>query len=254
MEEKRELNKLRGKLTKLQEEAEQEAREQAARSSWGTYLASFVTGSPRETAEVKVERERRLLNKRAAQRIQEQLLEKQQSKVRNLETCLQYLDGQITEIQSEIRRDKLEERQREAQKRQSQAEERRKAEEERILRESEIRRRKQAEAEIMQRKHRAAEMKVRFQNSNGCEHKTWWHQIEGSHLCTRCSRVTKRFAFQCPNCNTAACASCRDILKRPRSRQFRSQVFQDRDDGYKPTWSEHSFEDDRSWDYWDYWD
>jgi hypothetical protein len=82
------LNKLRGELSKLQEDIGKEAAEQAAKGSWWGYLDSYITGKARETEGEKAARERRQLDRRAAQNIKEKMLEQQKTPVQNLETGL----------------------------------------------------------------------------------------------------------------------------------------------------------------------
>ncbi|KAK6520759.1 hypothetical protein TWF506_001006 [Arthrobotrys conoides] len=47
-----------------------------------------------------------------------------------------------------------------------------------------------------------------------CSHQRFWSKIDvSSEDCTGCSKNFKSFIFQCPGCQTRACASCRDRLK-----------------------------------------
>ena len=272
------LNKLQRELSKLQEDIDKEVAEQAAKESWWGYLDSYITGKARETEEEKAARERRQLDRRAAQNIKEKMLERQKTKVQNLETGLRGTDDEINRIRLEVWREECEDqeaRRREAQKR-AEAEEKRKAEQERIRREFEVRRmaeerrRRAAEAEEQRRrqqaeaeedaKKRKQKMEALFRNAKtrartqsatsrststmaSCDHKAWWSQVDGGRLCSRCSTVTRRFAFQCPACNKVACAPCRDILKRTRSSQFGARNFRKRDESYKSRWSEPAVED-----------
>ena len=50
-------------------------------------------------------------------------------------------------------------------------------------------------------------------NKSTCRHHKYWPKLEGSHLCSTCQNIQRRFAFQCPGCSMIACASCRQILK-----------------------------------------
>ncbi|KAL9578556.1 MAG: hypothetical protein Q9212_005642 [Teloschistes hypoglaucus] len=57
-----------------------------------------------------------------------------------------------------------------------------------------------------------------FQKQNSCQHRSFWPKLEGSFTCSRCLEVQRRFVFQCPGCETVACANCRQILRGERSR------------------------------------
>ncbi|EPS37582.1 hypothetical protein H072_8716 [Dactylellina haptotyla CBS 200.50] len=47
-----------------------------------------------------------------------------------------------------------------------------------------------------------------------CSHKKYWKKIEvSSENCSQCGRHFKAFVFQCPECLTRACSTCRDQLK-----------------------------------------
>lgn len=278
-EEKRALNKLKGELSTLQEEIDKEAREQAAKGGWWGYLGSYVTGKAGETEEEKAERERRQLDRSAAQTIKEKLLERQNTKVEHLEARVRGTDDEIGRVRRVILEEEQEEervRQREEQRKRAEAEEKMRADFERRQREweasmreerrraaeagaqrrrqqaEEQRRRQQAEAEEEEKRKRRAEdrprrekMRTKSQRAGArqtstkasCDHRGWWSQVEGSHVCCRCSTTTRRFAFQCPTCNSVACASCRKILKATRSSQFGSEDFRKRNDGYDSRWS-----------------
>ena len=49
--------------------------------------------------------------------------------------------------------------------------------------------------------------------STACGHRAFWPKLEGSHLCSNCQTIQRRFAFQCPGCKMVACADCRQILR-----------------------------------------
>lgn len=55
-----------------------------------------------------------------------------------------------------------------------------------------------------------------------CQHGAFWPQLQGSHLCTNCQTVQRRFAFQCPGCTMIACANCRRSLRGERGRNGRT--------------------------------
>ena len=46
-----------------------------------------------------------------------------------------------------------------------------------------------------------------------CQHSAFWPQLPGSHECSNCHTIQRRFAFQCPGCRIVACAGCRRILR-----------------------------------------
>jgi len=51
-----------------------------------------------------------------------------------------------------------------------------------------------------------------------CRHDAFWPKLQGSHLCSNCHTIQRRFAFQCPGCRMIACASCRKSLRGERPR------------------------------------
>lgn len=57
-----------------------------------------------------------------------------------------------------------------------------------------------------------------FQKRGSCQHRAFWAKLEGSYTCSKCLEVQRRFVFQCPGCETVACANCRQILRGERSR------------------------------------
>lgn len=52
-----------------------------------------------------------------------------------------------------------------------------------------------------------------------CRHSAFWPKLEGSHLCSHCNTIQRRFAFQCPGCKMVACASCRQSLRNEKMRK-----------------------------------
>jgi hypothetical protein len=54
-----------------------------------------------------------------------------------------------------------------------------------------------------------------------CQHEAFWPKLEGSHLCSQCCVVQRRFAFRCPGCQMIACANCRQSLRAERARNWR---------------------------------
>ena len=49
--------------------------------------------------------------------------------------------------------------------------------------------------------------------AGSCQHHRFWPKIEGRQFCRKCCTFQGRFAFQCPDCRTIACASCRQSLR-----------------------------------------
>ncbi|KAL8816515.1 MAG: hypothetical protein Q9191_008317 [Dirinaria sp. TL-2023a] len=58
-----------------------------------------------------------------------------------------------------------------------------------------------------------------YKNKKPCRHSAFWPKLEGSHLCSHCNTVQRRFAFQCPGCNMVACAGCRQSLRNEKMRR-----------------------------------
>lgn len=46
-----------------------------------------------------------------------------------------------------------------------------------------------------------------------CQHQRFWPKVEGRQHCRRCRTFQRLFAFECPDCGTIACASCRQFLR-----------------------------------------
>lgn len=116
---------------------------------------------------------------------------------------------------------------------QAEAEKQRAAERSELRRKEMERKAKEARKQKQDNERRKTQDRVRMQSGKGghgerkasmrpgstadatfCRHKSWWDHELGSHLCGRCQRMTSRFAFCCPGCQTVACAGCRDILKK----------------------------------------
>ncbi|KAF2871392.1 hypothetical protein BDV95DRAFT_668048 [Massariosphaeria phaeospora] len=57
------------------------------------------------------------------------------------------------------------------------------------------------------------ESKQREAKGTTCGHKSWWNEVPGPQTCARCSRQMARFGYECPGCQTIACAFCRIALK-----------------------------------------
>jgi hypothetical protein len=109
------------------------------------------------------------------------------------------------------------------------AEERRKTveAEERAARMAEAARYTQSSSSSHYRASTSGSARTRNNNrTQQCVHDQFWPQIDGRHLCSKCERVQRHFAFQCPTCGTVACASCRQTLrgeKRTRTGANRAQ-------------------------------
>lgn len=201
--EKRELNQLRRDLRVLQDEGTQAEREKASRNGWWTYMASFVATSAQETQEQKLERERREVDRRAAQTIKERMFERQDSKVKSSEASLQSIKDEIAKIEMSIWMKKCEEEQvrmrqaqmeeqekiRQAQMRAAQAaQEVRRANEERIRREyqesiraaeaARTRRQEEMKREEQERIRKESELKRASQAREGASAKKREEQAE----------------------------------------------------------------------------
>ncbi|RYP69289.1 hypothetical protein DL769_005310 [Monosporascus sp. CRB-8-3] len=161
LEAKRCLERLQEGVRKLEEEALKEAKEQNAKNTWSGYFYSFVAGKPKETDDQKAERERRRLDRLAAQRIKQKIMERQQLTVQGLEKSLRAIESEIGRIKRDIDREKAEEeeaRRKAEWKRWTEEMLRRRAEQERCQREQERRAeeeraRKQAEQERYMREY-----------------------------------------------------------------------------------------------------
>jgi DNA repair exonuclease SbcCD ATPase subunit len=201
----------------------------------------------RKTQEEKSEWERRQLDRKAAETIKEKLVERQQSKIDSLDASLRDINNGIKRVQEEIQREareqaareweaRLREAQAAAQRMRAEAETRRREAEERKRTEAETKRREaelaqarlekihqQYEAEMRRKREeervlRPARQAREDENRTSwtepvCEHRGFWPQIEGSHICSRCRVPTKKFAFECPGCQKVACATCRRELR-----------------------------------------
>ncbi|RYP11886.1 hypothetical protein DL767_011289 [Monosporascus sp. MG133] len=171
LEAKRRLERVQEGVRKLEEEALKETREQNAKNTWSGYFYSFVAGKHRETDDEKAERERRRLDRLAAQRIKERDMERQKLAVQGLEASLRATESDIGRIKRDIDREKAEEeeaRRKEEWRRWHEEMLRRRAEQERCQREEERRAeeeraRKRAEQEryMREQERRAEEERAR---------------------------------------------------------------------------------------------
>ena len=46
-----------------------------------------------------------------------------------------------------------------------------------------------------------------------CNHQRYWSKRDGGNECAHCHMMQKKFLYECPGCNTFACASCMRTLK-----------------------------------------
>ena len=245
---KKELDKLRRDIAKLQKKIDKEENEQSAKSGWRGFVSSYITKKDGKSEEKKTERERHLLDRRAICNIKEILLEGQKAKVKILETHLQNTDNDMSKIWREIFEEQRIHEQKEAERKAAQEEEKRRVENDRFLKEfqkrmAEVRRLAEAQMAWQRQQAMAREEEERRAAMDGrqdtaetrsrgahaqwraqyftrrsateasCQHKAWWDRICGCTICSRCYRVLEKYAFACPGCHKIACASCRDILK-----------------------------------------
>jgi hypothetical protein len=93
------------------------------------------------------------------------------------------------------------------------AEERKRREEERRSRQARdkrIRKRREAEGRQNAKVKVEEERKERCESQTGssrttytketCHHRAWWDKVESGAVCSRCSILTRRFTFKCPDC------------------------------------------------------
>ncbi|RYP45780.1 hypothetical protein DL768_007926 [Monosporascus sp. mg162] len=109
LEAKRRLERVQEGVRKLEEEALKEAKEQKAKNTWSGYFYSFLAGNPQKMDDEKAERERRRLDRLAAQRVKERDMERQKLTVQRLETSLRAIESEIGRIKRDIDREKAEE-------------------------------------------------------------------------------------------------------------------------------------------------
>ncbi|TPX20022.1 hypothetical protein DIZ76_017817 [Coccidioides immitis] len=233
-------------LRRLQEEAEMDTKEQAAKGGWWAYIWPFGASRGGEIKDEHDDRRRRELHRKAAQRIKEQHLEEQRQFISRIKAQLQSTNCEIKKFQEEIEREEREKekkrhreeeekRWREVLKRQAEEEERRRREFQAQM--GKVQKKSHNQSAKTQRQSSWTEQKkdtkmenARRQANRGshatnrstnplrpnmvlCDHALWWPRVDGTHLCSRCLTHTTRFAFRCPRCNKVACASCRDILR-----------------------------------------
>ncbi|KAI1774479.1 hypothetical protein F4818DRAFT_84515 [Hypoxylon cercidicola] len=150
-EARRSRNRILEEIKKLDKEAEKDIVEE---SGWWGYFSSMMPGSEKQREEKLRERERRGLDRIAAKRIKERVLERETVKVSLLELILKGTQDEIRKITLEINKWKEEQAaawRREAQRQQEQAAARRREEQRQQEQQAEARRR-----EAQQQKEQAA--------------------------------------------------------------------------------------------------
>ncbi|KAI1144316.1 hypothetical protein F5Y05DRAFT_23675 [Hypoxylon sp. FL0543] len=252
-EAKRNLNRIRREIEKLDEDAKKDVPEE---SGWWGYFSSMLSGAQQQQREKKSrERERRCLDRIATKRIKERDLNRQTDKVALLERVLRATQDEINKITLEIQRHREQQaaaRRREAQRQQEEqaAARRREAQRQQEEQEAAWRREAQRQQEEFARREkarrereeaeaarRASELEERERlrrerdeetariferlrrvreerEAESCAHRAWWKKIEGPHLCSHCSTRTTKFALQCPQCQKITCASCRKVVQK----------------------------------------
>jgi len=249
-------------LNRLQYEADKDAREEAAKNGWFEYIASTLMRKPAETPEEKEVRQRRGIDRQAAQRIKREETNRHKVNINRLWTQISSIETEISRVQGTksyeeqqerrrqqeaIRREQMERRRKEAEK--AKAEEERRREEQRKSEERQKaeagRRRKEAEkakAEEERRREEQRKNEERQKSEAGrrrraertakpspisCSHRYWWDRVEGRHTCSRCQQKRFHFAFKCPGCQMIACTECRDALKGTRRTRTPNYMFDD---------------------------
>ncbi|KAI1661073.1 DnaJ-domain-containing protein [Daldinia decipiens] len=214
----RNLNRIRGEIQKLDEDAKRDTAEEL---SWWGYFSFMMPGSQQQREEKSRERDRRRLDRIAAKRIKEKELKRQTDKVTLLELLSKGTQDEIDKITLEINKWKEEKAaawRREAQRQQEEYARREKArreeeEAEAVRRASEWeawRRKVEETSRLFQERQRTQRKK---DEAASCTHRGWWKKVDGPHLCSNCSTRTNRFALQCPQCGKTACASCRKAIQ-----------------------------------------
>ncbi|KAI9654700.1 MAG: hypothetical protein M1831_005287 [Alyxoria varia] len=241
---RREIRDLEKALKQLQDQDAQEEKRRTGR------ITSLYDTSV-ETEEQKQQREMERLQRLVSQNIKRTALQQKQAKYKDLETALEVLNGKIAAEKEKIgentgaephnwyeriRREQEAKRQmKEQQARERQArwaaelaeimrkhaeraaKEAREAEQSRARESQEHMGRtsaageEQDEAEKRGRTARGPEDASHGESL--CNHRAFWHRIEGNYRCNACEIVQRRFVFQCPLCGTMACARCRKIVK-----------------------------------------
>ena len=243
---KREIQNLRSDLKRIQDQEGKAMRRERARRSWWTYLSAPLYGKVDETEEQKQQRDIERLQRLSCRTIKVAQLTEKQRWLRTLNNALENLDIETEAAKSKTSQD--EEACSKAARRQGQlrheqqAASRRAAERElqqamwqaaaaRVAKAKEDR-----EAQDYARRARAAQeaAETAMRNANGqasstnfysfnrtflstnnseCQHDAFWPKVHGKQLCSRCHRYQTLFVFQCPKCQTMACAGCRQVLK-----------------------------------------
>ncbi|KAL3479185.1 hypothetical protein BJX99DRAFT_222640 [Aspergillus californicus] len=209
------LLKLRREVSELQKEIDETVRIQASKASWWGYISSHLPGQQPETEEQKMERDRHRLQKTAARRVKEDMIQQQENSIRVYERAVIVTQRDISLVDAELSR--------EAARREQ---ERMKMQQENLRQEREKsrgdwrKRRTQEEKETTEPKPQnkapppSTKHKQNSYTKENCQHQGWWIRVDISATCSRCSTVTRHFAFQCPGCEKLACASCRGTVKR----------------------------------------
>ncbi|KAI0410819.1 hypothetical protein F5X98DRAFT_358747 [Xylaria grammica] len=177
-EARRNVRKLEADITKLQEEETADAREPVKQAGWWESVTSVLFRvSPAEanaSREIREEKERRRLNRRAAIRIKSMEMLHKTNKLSILEVAARGLATEIAELKQQIRAEEQRqeaERRAEAQRkmweesmrrmREAEAQRQRQREEERERKEQERKKREQEESERKERERKERERKVR---------------------------------------------------------------------------------------------
>ncbi|KAF2498963.1 DnaJ-domain-containing protein [Lophium mytilinum] len=250
----RDIRRLEQEIRNLDSIVAAEAREEAQKNSWGTWLLSPLYKKAEESEDEKARKDRERQERRIEKDMKERRLgprkadlEKEQSLFRKAKEEMRAADL-IDDTKIRVTQDRMYAR--ETRERQ----EREKAERERVMKiwkQQQEQREKQAReaAEALrqqQAERRAAELKrqekearkrqriidehdgtKRFReqrahrnvpkgSTSTCRHGGWWPKVQGRTTCPTCDEIWT-FLLQCPGCEMRACPRCQATIRPVRS-------------------------------------
>jgi superfamily II DNA/RNA helicase len=212
------LQVLNKELLNLQRGIEDIMRQQAEENTLWGYVASFFSGNSQEAELKKAQRDVDRLQKIAARSIKESTVKQQNNLIQRHRRAIEAIYGNIRSIEMKIRAREDQERRKTEEEIRRQWFDRMKEQEKERARKAEKEREKAREAKKEREKARQAKKE---KEKRICLHRGWWNRVDGRTVCSCCSVLTRKFAFQCPGCAKLACAPCRDSIKGKESNRDR---------------------------------
>ena len=209
LEVSRTIKTLTTDLQGLQDYDDEDLKQQKEPNGWLLKLASLFYRKIDETDEQKQAREVERLRRVASRTIKQSELLEQKSKLQRLQDALQKLQSEIEGEEKKAEDEARAKAQAKARKEQAEAK--------RAAAATAAAARKKAPNTSRPSATPSSSSSSSFAPSgsteSACQHYRFWPKIEGRQFCRKCCTFQGRFAFECPDCGTIACASCRQSLR-----------------------------------------